>query len=59
MNRIFWQEVLAKWCTRLSVEEKEIINKRAGQEVRVLSKKVISNPYSKNPLDEEWEDDDE
>lgn len=59
MNRLFWQEVLAKWCIRLSVEEKEIINKRAGQEVRVLSKKEISNPYSKNPLDDEWEDDDE
>ncbi len=59
MNRLFWQEVLAKWCIRLSVEEKEIINKRAGQEVRVLSKKEISNPYSKNPLDDEWDDDDE
>ena len=41
MNRLFWQEILANWCIRLSVENKETINKRAGQEVKILSKKVI------------------
>ena len=59
MNRLFWQEILANWCIRLSVENKETINKRAGQEVKILSKKVIKNPYSKNPLDDEWDDDDD
>ena len=59
MNRLFWQEVLAKWCIRLSNEEKEAIKKQARQEVQVLSKKAISNPYSKNPLDDEWDDDDD
>lgn len=61
MNRLFWIEVQKCWCITLSIKDKRKIHKKALDIVKGIAISKTPNRYSKNPLDDgdDFEDDDE
>lgn len=59
MNLEFWREMQKCWRITLSNEDRELIQATASAVVLDWTSATITKPYSKNPLDDFEDDDDD